>query len=135
MALAPWQIIPNPWLLRRLPGVSGMALYPFVLTACRPLAPGETPPTGHREVVHAGQRFAVSERLLRHEQIHLKQQAEMLVLPFYAWYVAEYLVRRVGSAHTQAYAAIGFEREAYTQEANPNYLGTRKPWAFLAYLS
>ena len=32
----------------------------------------------------------ITPRLINHERIHLRQQAEMLVIPFYVWYLIEY---------------------------------------------
>ena len=64
--------------------------------------------------------------LLNHERIHLRQQRELILLPFYIWYLIA--LKRVG------YYKISFEREAYSNERNLNYLKTRKPYAFLNYL-
>jgi len=76
-----------------------------------------------------------NSRLLNHESIHLKQQLEMLVLPFYLWYGLEYLVRRVlFNCHYAAYRHISFEREAYSNDQNLNYLNERCFWSFLNYL-
>ncbi len=72
--------------------------------------------------------------LINHERIHQRQQLEMLLLPFYIWYLTEWLYRwvRCGDPY-QAYRDISFEREAYSQEANPAYLTRRKPFSFLRY--
>lgn len=90
-----------------------MALWPFILLAMpRP-----------------------SARLLNHERIHLRQQLELLILPFYVWYGLEYLWRRLRSgSHDAAYRAISFEREAYAHDADPGYLRRRRFWAFLKYI-
>lgn len=72
---------------------------------------------------------------LNHERIHLKQQIEMLVIPFYVWYVLEFLVRLFYYKNSQkAYLNISFEREAYKQQSNLNYLKNRKFWAFTKYI-
>ena len=73
--------------------------------------------------------------LLNHECIHLRQQAELLIVPFYIWYVLEYLIRLLHYKNKkQAYRNISFEREAYTNESNLDYSKTRKFWNFIKYL-
>ena len=74
----------------------------------------------------------VLKRTLQHEQIHIKQQTELLVIPFYLWYVVETIIKFVGYG-AYAYENLSFEREAYQNENDENYLMTRKPWAFLKY--
>ncbi|WP_299777408.1 hypothetical protein [uncultured Formosa sp.] len=73
--------------------------------------------------------------LINHERIHLKQQLELLVLPFYTWYGIEFLVRLIQykDRHT-AYRNISFEREAYAKEKDLNYLKLRSWFSFLKYL-
>lgn len=73
--------------------------------------------------------------LVNHEKIHLRQQLEILVLPFFIWYAVEFLLRLIQYRHWQvAYRNISFEREAYQYEANYNYLKNRPFWGFLRYL-
>jgi len=73
--------------------------------------------------------------LLNHEKIHLKQQAELLVIFFYIWYGIEYLVRIFQYKNRfLAYRNISFEREAYQNEMNIEYTKTRKFWDFIKYL-
>lgn len=73
--------------------------------------------------------------LINHEKIHLRQQLELAILPFYLWYVTEFYLHRIkGKSAHEAYLAISFEREAYAQERNPNYLKSRPFWHFLSYL-
>ncbi|MGS0748580.1 hypothetical protein [Halpernia sp. GG3] len=73
--------------------------------------------------------------LLNHEKIHLRQQAEMIIIFFYFWYVLEYyyLLIKFRSPYL-AYQNISFEREAYSNEHNLNYLKSRKLWNFTKYL-
>jgi len=74
--------------------------------------------------------------LLNHERIHLRQQAEMLVLPFYIWYVTEYFIRLLRYRNKkQAYKNISFEREAYANEGNAGYLKHRPFWNFLKFMN
>jgi hypothetical protein len=94
--------------------VHGMALFPFVLIR-------------HK-------RYADDERLINHERIHLRQQLEMMVLPFYVWYLAEYAWHRLhGRTHRQAYLRISFEREAYARDQDLDYLLYRPWWNFRRY--
>ncbi len=73
--------------------------------------------------------------LINHERIHLRQQLELLIIPFYFWYAVEYLVNRIkGMNHYMAYLHISFEQEAYLKETNPHYLKYRRFAAFLKYL-
>lgn len=75
------------------------------------------------------------KELLNHEKIHLRQQLELLVVPFYFWYVMEYVIRWVQTGNRrQAYKSICFEREAYTNEHNDGYLHQRGFWRFLKYV-
>lgn len=65
--------------------------------------------------------------LLNHERIHLRQQIELLVLPFFVWYMTE--------AAFRDYKQISFEKEAFINQNNLEYLNSRKPFAFNKYLS
>lgn len=70
--------------------------------------------------------------LIRHERIHSAQMWEMLVVGFYIWYVAEWLIRLLLPG--RAYSNISFEREAYGHMDEPDYLTRRRPYAWLHYL-
>lgn len=73
--------------------------------------------------------------LINHEKIHLKQQLELFVIPFYIWYVIEFFVRWLQYKNThRAYMEICFEREAYSNEKDLNYIKNRKWYSFLKYL-
>ncbi len=75
------------------------------------------------------------EAFINHERIHIRQQAELLVIPFYFFYFTEYIIRVMQYRNSQkAYLNISFEREAYFNEHDLDYLKTRKPWSFLKYL-
>ena len=72
--------------------------------------------------------------LINHEQIHLRQQAELLIIFFYLWYAIEYVFRLLKCKnHGKAYHNISFEREAYTHETDSNYLKNRKLWSFIKF--
>jgi len=70
--------------------------------------------------------------LINHEFIHIRQQIELLVLPFYIIYLFNYLVNRFKyKTHDEAYRNIIFEKEAFSQESNFEYLSKRSLWNFL----
>ena len=73
--------------------------------------------------------------LINHEKIHIRQQLELFVIFFYLWYVAEYYYHliKIKDAH-KAYRAISFEREAYANERDLDYLKNRKLLNFRKYL-
>lgn len=72
--------------------------------------------------------------LLNHENIHLQQQKELLWIFFFIIYTSEYLARLIlYRNHYKAYKNISFEREAYKNDGNLNYLLGRKKYSFLNY--
>ncbi|MBY0487021.1 MAG: hypothetical protein K2P85_07550 [Flavobacteriaceae bacterium] len=72
---------------------------------------------------------------INHEKIHIRQQLELLVLPFYVMYFTEYLFRLIQyKDNKKAYFNISFEREAYANEKDLNYLKSRSFWRFCVYL-
>lgn len=92
-----------------------MALYPFILIK-------------HEEL--RNDKF-----IINHEKIHLRQQVEMLIIFFYLWYLMEFLIKFIKYKNRRkAYENISFEKEAYDNECNLNYLTERKFYSFLKYL-
>lgn len=77
----------------------------------------------------------VNNVLINHERIHLLQQLEMLIVPFFIWYDLEFFVRLVQFKKWDlAYRNISFEREAYANEKDLNYLKSRSFFKFLKYI-
>lgn len=73
--------------------------------------------------------------LLNHEKIHIRQQMELLIIPFYIWYLSEYYLKYLKYKNPHlAYRNISFEREAYDNDQNLDYLKNRKFWSFISYL-
>lgn len=73
--------------------------------------------------------------MLNHERIHISQQKEMLVIPFFIWYGTEFLLRLIYYKNKHlAYRNISFEREAYGNEKDLGYLQRRSFWSFLKYV-
>ena len=70
---------------------------------------------------------------INHEKIHWQQQIELIILPFYILYGLEYLIKLIMYGK-DAYRNLSFEREAYTNENNLNYLKTRKHYAWIKYI-
>lgn len=74
------------------------------------------------------------KKLINHEQIHLRQQLELLVLPFYFLYLLNYLINLIRfKKHYPAYFNIRFEREAYANEHDFGYLSRRKAFSWFYY--
>lgn len=72
---------------------------------------------------------------LNHERIHTAQIRELLYVFFYVFYVLEWLIRFIGCMnYYRAYENISFEREAYSNDRNLDYLKTRRHFAFLKYI-
>ena len=72
--------------------------------------------------------------LINHEKIHLRQQIELLIIPFFIIYGIEFLVRLIQyKTWKLAYRNISFEREAYENELNLEVLKTRRLWNFIYY--
>lgn len=95
----------------------------------------------------------IDEVTINHEAIHSRQFVELMILfavatvfirwwlpllsPlfFYLWYLVEWIVRLFQYRDThEAYKNISFEREAYTNEKELEYLRIRKRFAFIKYL-
>ncbi len=73
--------------------------------------------------------------LINHEKIHLKQQLELLVVPFYILYLTEWLLRSLFYLDFyKGYQNISFEREAYYNEHDLSYPQQRRWFSFIKYL-
>lgn len=95
-------------------GYRGLTVFPFVL------------------IKHSSDKE--DSFFLNHEQIHLRQQLELLIIPFFVWYFLEFLIRIFQYKNIDlAYRNISFEREAYSNEKNFNYLKQRPFLGFLKF--
>ncbi|WP_179335740.1 hypothetical protein [Winogradskyella costae] len=98
MILISKYIVPN--------GYAGITIFPFVFLKTENLK---------RNTV-----------LVNHEKIHLRQQVELFILPFYMMYTIEFLCRFIQYRKWDlAYRNISFEREAYSHEKDLSYLKSR----------
>lgn len=105
-------VVFNKWVPK---GFAGITIFPFVFVAQK--------------------KWLQDALFITHERIHLRQQIEMLILPFFIWYSVEFLFRMLQYRNRKkAYRNISFEREAYANESNPNYLKQRRLLSFLRYL-
>lgn len=95
------------------------------------------PPRRYDAINIAGLLFCrrgtrVTPELIRHEQIHTRQMAELLFVGFYLWYLIEWLVRI--PMRGNAYRHISFEQEAYDHMDEPHYLRRRRHYAWFRYI-
>jgi hypothetical protein len=74
----------------------------------------------------------ITEEFINHERIHTRQMIEMAFIPYYIWYIAEWLIRI--PMHGRAYMHISFEQEAYDKMSDLSYLHHRRPYAWFKYL-
>ena len=73
---------------------------------------------------------------VNHELIHSAQMRELLYVPFYLIYVAEWLWKSIRyRSFMKGYWNISFEREAYGNERDLGYLRRRKRFAFAKYFA
>ena len=95
-------------------GYAGMTVFPFVILKSK--------------------YYLENKTTINHEKIHIRQQIELLVLPFFVLYFGNLLINILRYRNFQmAYLNIVFEREAYANEKNLDYLKTRSFWMFLKY--
>jgi len=95
-------------------GYTGITLFPFVF------------------LKHKNLKY--DAKLMNHERIHLRQQLELLVLPFFVWYLIEFLIHYCRHWNwNKAYRSISFEKEAYANESDIGYLNKRRVWSFISY--
>ena len=114
--------------------------------------------------IYIKEKYLSNKRMINHESIHWAQQMEMIVagaiiaaitvgilllfgisswwlltslafpfLFFYLWYVIEWFIR-IFINGSKAYKSLCFEREAYQNDDNLDYLKTRKWFSFLKYI-
>ena len=68
---------------------------------------------------------------INHERIHSAQQRELLYVPFFVWYVCEWLVLWARYRdRTKAYFNIRFEKEAYRHQHDLAYLSRRRHYCY-----
>ena len=96
-------------------GFSGLTIFPFIIIG--------------------NEKNRSDAVFLNHEKIHIRQQLELLVFPFFIWYGIEFLIRLVQFKNISlAYKNISFEREAYANEKDLHYLKQRSFLKFIKFL-
>lgn len=106
-------VVVASWLFTK--NFRGLAIFPFIILKENSLKSNST--------------------LINHEKIHIRQQLELLWVIFFVWYGIEFLVRLIQFKNAyEAYQNISFEKEAYQNDTNLNYLKQRKFWKFAQYL-
>lgn len=97
--------------------IGGMSLFPVVIL---------------REKYNSDDEFwnLRGQKTINHESIHFQQQLELGVLPFYFIYVLEYLLK-LPFYGSKAYENISFEREAYENDEDLEYLDNRTRYCWL----
>lgn len=98
----------------------------------------------------------MTAEVLNHEAIHTRQQYEIMVasailfllVNTYSWwcylliifamplvlYALAWLIELIRHPYDSAYKDSPFEREAYINQGNPNYLATRPYFAWVRYI-
>lgn len=75
----------------------------------------------------------ITDRLLNHEAIHTAQMKELGYIPFYILYLIEWFIKLIINKldNNKAYKSISFEREAYNNQNNLEYLKNRKNYEWI----
>ncbi|MBA3284815.1 MAG: hypothetical protein H0U27_07125 [Nitrosopumilus sp.] len=108
-------VIKSSQLLKRMK-IGGIALCPFIII-CE-------------------EQIKSRKIILNHEEIHIRQQLECLVFPFYLLYLYYYVTNLIKYGDKRkAYLKIPFEMEAYQNQLNPDYLKNRKLFSWIKYKS
>jgi hypothetical protein len=95
--------------------VQGMAIFPFIFLKTKQLK--------------------LDKQIINHELIHIRQQLELLIVPFYFLYFLNYLINYIYyHDHFLAYRNIVFEREAFSNDLKPDYLKNRRFASWINYL-
>jgi hypothetical protein len=101
-----------PW----FPGITGLTLFPLIIL--------------RSEIMNTGEAAIT----INHERIHIRQQMELLLIPFALWYAVSFLAGRVrGRTWYESYRNIIFEREAFDRMYDFDYLKKRKIFGFMKF--
>ena len=97
--------------------IGGMAIFPFIIL---------------RDKYKHGDSWWQNrgKQIINHESIHFQQQLELGVIPFYILYVLEFIFK-LPFYGAKAYDNISFEKEAYNNDLDFNYLCNRKRYNWI----
>lgn len=103
--------------------IKGITLWPFIILRERLNTP-------RYKNLHS------TKRTINHESIHIKQQQELLLIPFYVLYVFFYLwnIVKYGFDTKEAYYNIPFEKEAFKHDDDFNYLENRSLYSWVKFI-
>ncbi len=73
----------------------------------------------------------LTDEIKNHERIHTAQMKELLYVGFYLLYILEWLFKMPKYGKKGAYYNTSFEREAYENDNNLDYLQKRARYAWL----
>ena len=73
--------------------------------------------------------------MINHEKIHIKQQAEMLIIFFFIGYILNWIINLFYYKFNlfEAYINIVFEKDAYLNEEDLEYLNSRDLYSWVNY--
>lgn len=109
-------IIVSPWFIKYFTpkNISGITIFPFIILDKK--------------------EHKIDKTFINHELIHFYQQMELFFFLFLLLYFLEFLFLVIKHKDIpKAYRNISFEREAYENETNYDYLKTRKWFSFIKY--
>lgn len=100
--------------------IGGMSLFPFVIMREKYLLP---------------ENEGINKRTVNHETIHFWQTFEGGIVLFYILYFIFYGFYAIKYRNkTKAYHSIPFEKEAYYNEYDFDYVKNRKPYSWVKYI-
>lgn len=111
----PFVILCNKWYIPK--NFIGITIFPFIFL---------------RNSYFKNKSSEYLEKTINHEKIHIKQQIELLIIPFYVLYLIEFFIKSF-KYPGYGYRNLSFEREAYSNDKNKEYLKNRKFWSFIKY--
>lgn len=99
--------------------IKGIMLFPFIIIKER-----------YRDIPYFNKLKPI---LINHETIHFKQAVEMLIIPFYIFYILEWIIKLFFYGN-KSYTNLSFEREANLYEKDLEYINNRKPYSWIKYI-
>lgn len=109
------------------------------------------PPVGYKALtigpfIFVRKGTVLSGQDVNHEAIHWEQYKETLIIGFFLIYALEFICKFISPSLTvnfkkpgrnywnRVYHSLSMEREAYSHQDEPNYIGMRKHYAWLSYI-
>ena len=109
------------------------------------------PPRGYKAItlgplIFVRKGTVLSDRDVNHEAIHWEQYKETFIIGFFLVYVIEFILKFISPSFTieekkdgrsywdRVYYSLSMEREAYAHQDEPNYIKSRKHFAWIGYI-